>query len=150
MNRERGYFGIILILFGVVFLFGNRKTVEAEKYYSLQNIGLSGCTTDRIDYSILSIRGNTIRYVVYQFSDKDCEWVQIGEVRKAKLTLKTKYYMGNLNKLTQSAKNNDSVDEAKWMSRIYKGTVKRKMLGRYNEIQIRNGKVTKVAIRLNY
>lgn len=149
MRKKGSYFGILFMLAGVLLL-GADETVEAKKYYSLQNIGLSGCAEDDIDYSILSIRGNTVRYVKYEFSEDDYEWVAVGKIQKARLTPQTKYYMGNLSKLLKRIQKGDTVDGAKWMSRVRKGMVKKEVLGRYNEIRVKNGRVVKIAIRLNY
>ena len=86
-------FKVLIPFLAIVLLLGNGQWVEAKKYYSLQNIGLAGCTTDRTDYGILSIRGNTIKYVVYKRSYNSCEWEQVGGVKTAKFTSATRYYM---------------------------------------------------------
>ncbi len=163
---------IWIMTLGILLLFGNSKDVQAKRYYSLRDIGLSECASDNRDYSIVSIRGNTIKYIFYEFSSEKQEWIQKGKIKKAKLTGATKYYMGNPDRLSvnnSSGKNRSlrniniqknvrsrrlqtksmlSINDQKWISRVKKGTVKRKYLGRYNEIQIQNGKVIKIVIRL--
>lgn len=167
-------FRVLIPFLTIVLLLGNGQKVEAKKYYSLQNIGLTGCTTDRTDYGILSIRGNKMKYVVYKRSYNSCEWEQVGDVKTATLTSATRYYMGDSQKVSPSLKNgptkdwrndkkqtkrNDrgsryitskSIDTEKWICRVRKGIVKKNISGRNNEIRIARGKVTKVVIGLSY
>lgn len=177
MRLFQRLFWIVIPFFGLVFLLGNSNTAEAKKYYSLKDIGLSGCTTDNVDYAILSIRGNTIKYTTYKISQGNCEWERVGNVQTARLTSKTKYYMGDSKKVSNSLKKNieseknkskrannkrsgyeygrkhlakKSIDTEKWIYRVRKATIKRNIFGRNNEIQVRNGKVTKLAVRLMY
>ncbi|MGN0153477.1 MAG: hypothetical protein ACI4A3_03435 [Lachnospiraceae bacterium] len=106
MHLFRRLFLILIPIIGLVYLFGNGNTAQAKRYYSLEEIGLSGCTLDNVDYAILSIRGNTIRYTKYQIANGSCEWKQIGDVQTARLTSKTKYYMGDLKKIPDSLRKN--------------------------------------------
>ena len=119
---------------------------QAKKYYSLEDIGVACCTSDNVDYAVLSIRGNRIQYVRYERETDGVRWKQTGAVKKARLTSKTKYYMGNADRLR-----NRSVDpdKSKWISRIRKGIAKKEYGGRNNEIVIVRGKVVKLIIRLN-
>lgn len=177
MRFNKNLFWMIIAFFGLVFLLGNGNTVEAKKYYSLKEIGLSGCATDNVDYAIFSIRGNTIKYSMYKFSSKNCEWERISGVKTAKLTSKTKYYMGDSQKVSSSLKKdrengknkkvrpnnrNDKtgdnrkhftkkdINTEKWIYRVRKGTIKKNIFGRNNEIQVRNGKVMKLVVKLAY
>lgn len=179
MHLYRRLFIIMISIIGLVFLFGNGNTAQAKRYYSLKEIGLSGCTTDNVDYAILSIRGNTIRYAKYQIVNESYEWKQAGNVQTARLTSKTKYYMGDLKKIPDSLRKNKmnennkkinnnkedskirkstnrkhlikkNIDTEKWIYRVRKGSVKRNLSGRNNEIQIRNGRVIKLVINLAY
>lgn len=175
--KEKKFLWMLMITFiGVLCVFGNSKDVEARKYYSLQEIGLSGCTTDAIDYSVVSIRGNTLKYIKYQYYLGTCEWKQVGGVRSAKLNARTKYYMGNGKKVPSSLRKNGverfgknmtvgqlrtlqqkhilrkttDINTQKWIYRVRKGTIKRNIFGRHSEVQIVNGKVTKLAVKLEY
>lgn len=177
MRLFQRLFWIMIPFFGFIFLLGNSNIAEAKKYYSLKDIGLAGCITDDVDYAVLSIRGNTIKYFKYKISPKNYEWERVGDVQTARLTSKTKYYMGDSKKVSGSLKNdietgknkkkkvnnkrsryvNDkkhlakkNIDTEKWIYRVRKGTVKRNIFGRNNEIRVKNGKVTKLAVRLTY
>lgn len=177
MKLQKYILWSMITIFGIVFLLSNGKTAEAKKYYSLREIGLAGCTKDYVDYAIISIRGKTLKYVRYQYYGKSYGWKQIGSIKTAKLTSKTKYYMGNSDKVSDAVKNmsqqsNNSsqrkitragaaqkrylpkkvktIDTEKWIYRVRKGTVKRSVCGRHNEIVVNNGKVIKLAVRLTY
>lgn len=130
----------IIIIIAVLFIsvFVCNISVEAKKYYSLEDIGLSGSATDNTDYSVLSFRGNTLRYVKYEKDNESGKWKKKGKSKKAKVSSKTKYYIGYSNKLR-----NRSVDpnSTKWIARVGKKTIKKKMSGRNNEIIVRKGKV---------
>lgn len=177
MRLFQRLFWIMIVFFGLIFLLGDSNTAEAKKYYSLKEIGLTGCANDNVDYAIFSIRGNTIKYSVYKISKGSCEWERISGVKTAKLTSKTKYYMGDSKKVSSSLKehredgknkkistsdkknktmNNrkyftkKNIDTEKWIYRVRKNTIKKNIFGRNNEIQIKNGKVTKLVVRLAY
>ena len=176
MELLRKIIWVIIPLWGIVFLFGSSQTTEARKYYSLKNIGLSGCTTDSVDYGILSIRGNTVKYVKYKIAPNGYEWEQTGRIQTAKLTSSTKCYIGDSKKVSSSLKkpennkkskagNNKKVQRVsskrthitqknmnteKWIYRVRKGTLKRYITRRNNEIRVVRGKVTKIAVRLSY
>lgn len=167
-------FRVLIPFLAIVLLLGNGQKAEAKKYYSLKNIGLAGCATDRTDYGIISLRGNKMKYVIYKRSDNSCEWEQVGGVKTAKLTSATRYYMGDAQKVSPSLKNgqqkerdngrtwtrqNDrknrhitpkSIDTEQWICRVRKGIVKKNISGRNNEIRVARGKATKVVIRLSY
>lgn len=179
MELLRKIIWMMIPLFGIVFLLGNSQMAEAKKYYSLKNIGLSGCTTDNIDYGILSIRGNTVKYVKYKIAPNGYEWEKSGGVQTAKLTSSTKCYIGDSKKVSSSLKkpaigkknsksnsknkniiqkNSDkrthitrkNINTEKWIYRARKGTLKKYVSGRNNEIRVVRGKVTKIAVRLSY
>ena len=172
MRFNKHLFLMITAFFGLIFLLGSSNTAEAKKYYSLKEIGLSGCATDNVDYAVFSIRGNTIKYAIYKFSPKSREWERISGVKAAKLTSKTKYYMGDSKKVSSSLKKNKEdgknknirpnnkkdkkhfvkkdINTEKWIYRVRKGTIKKNIFGRNNEIQVKNGKVTKLIVRLVY
>jgi len=177
MELGKIVFRVMVPLIGMLFLIGNCSTSQARKYYSLQEVGLSGCTTDNVDYTIVSIRGNTIKYIKYQFSEKECKWKKVKGVQTAKLTSGTKYYVGDSRKVSKSLKKkakaadtdkkiksdkktnskrahllqkSKNIDTEKWIYRVRKGTVKKNIPGRNNEIRIVNGKVTKLAVKLTY
>lgn len=167
MKQIRYFFWIMIPLIGMIFLLGNGTVAEAKKYYSLKNIGLSGCTNDGTDYAILSIRGNVVRYEKYQIAKKTGEWKRVGKVKTAKLTGKTKYYVGDSKQvsssLRSSAKQKNStsskkylkkkkknIDTEKWIYRVQKWNIKKNISRRNNEIRIEGGKVTKLAVRLSY
>ena len=174
MKIQHKLFRVLIPFLTIVLLLGNGQRAEAKKYYSLQNIGVAGCTTDRTDYGILSIRGNNMKYVVYKKSYNSCEWEQVGDVKTAKLTSATRYYMGDSQKVSPSLKNNQkkdwrndrkqinrndrvskyvtpkSIDTEKWICRVRKTIVKKNISGRNNEIRVARGKVTKVVIGLSY
>lgn len=161
---------------GIVLLFGCCHKVEAKKYYSLKNIGLSGCTTDNVDYGILSIRGNTVKYIKYKIASNGYEWEKAGKVQTAKLTSSTKCYVGDSKKVSSSLKKpvNDkkgkisnkkktqrisskrthitqkNINTEKWIYRVQKRNLKRYISGRNNEIRVVRGKVTKIVVRLSY
>lgn len=161
---------------GIVLLFGSCLTAEAKKYYSLKNIGLSGCTTDNVDYGILSIRGNTVKYIKYKIASNGYEWEKAGKVQTAKLTSSTKCYVGDSKKVSSSLKKpanskksktsnkkkiqktsskrthitQKSINTEKWIYRVQKGNLKRYISGRNNEIRVVRGKITKIAVRLSY
>lgn len=170
MRQMQRIFKGILLLMGIALLFGNAGTAEAKKYYSLSDIGLSGSTEDKTDYVILSIRGNVVRYQRYQVS-KSNNWERVGEVETARLTSKTKCYVGDAKKVSdelrsgtrKEKKNNyyDSgrkhlvkkykdIDTVKWIYRVQKRKLKKYISGRNNEIKVAKGKVTKIAVRLSY
>lgn len=177
MRFNKHLFLMTIVFFGLIFLLGSSSTAEAKKYYSLKEIGLSGCATDNVDYAVFSIRGNTIKYAIYKFSSRSREWERVSGVKAAKLTTKTKYYMGDSKKVSSSLKKNkedgknknirpdnkkDNTGDArkhfakkdinteKWIYRVRKGTIKKNIFGRNNEIQVKNGKVTKLIVRLVY
>lgn len=170
MKQIRHLFWIVIPLIGLMFLLGNGTVAEAKKYYSLKNIGLSGCTEDDTDYGILSIRGNVIRYEIYRVSVKTGERKRIGKAKTAKLTSKTKYYVGDSKQVSSSlrkdkkrkkndhtndnkkylVKKNKNIDTEKWIYRVQKRTVKKYISRRDNEIRVSKGKVTKLAVRLSY
>ena len=176
MGVWKRFFGILIPVIGLLFIMGNETNAEAKKYYSLQDVGLSGCTTDDVDYTIVSVRGNTIKYIEYQFSEKTQKWKKVKGVQTAKLTSDTKYYMGNSKKVSSSlkkkntGKNNTTtknnkksnskktrltpkvkdINTEKWIYRVRKGIIKKNLLRRNNEIRIVKGKVTKLAVGLTY
>ncbi len=175
MKSGKRLLGIFVLFIGIMVILGNGKTAEAEKYYSLQEVGLSGCVTDNVNYTIVSIRGNTIKYIKYQCSGKKCAWKRVEGIKTAKLTSKTKYYMGNSEKVSDSLKKKEqkgktskqnnkkektkkrqlpkktkNINTEKWISKVRKGTIKKNMYGRNNEIRIVKGKVTKLAVNLSY
>lgn len=156
-------FVIWVIAFAACLLHG--ETAFAKKYYSLQEIGLSGCTTDDVDYGILSVKGKTVKYVKYRLSKQTKRWVQVGEIRTAKLTSKTKYYMGNANKVSSTVKGgsskkqaakkkmrraNHNIDTEKWITRTNKSKMKNSLCSRNNEICISKGKITKIIVNIAY
>lgn len=134
--------GMVLLLC-MVMVYGN--TSYAKKYYSLDDIGLTGCASDNTDYSIISIRGNQLKYVKYSREKGSTRWKQDGQIRKAKLSSKTKYYMGNSGRLRNRSAN---LDTSKWISRVRKSTVKKEFSGRSNEIVVARGKVLKLVTGL--
>ena len=169
------FFGIFVLFIGMLVILGNGKMAEARKYYSLQEVGLSGCTADNVDYTIVSIRGNTIKYIQYKFLPKTCRWKKVNSMQTAKLTSGTKYYIGNSDKVSNSLKENvengksskknskkvntkkmrlpkkaKNINTEKWIYRVSKGTLKKNLHGRNNEIRVVNGKVTKLAVKLSY
>lgn len=176
MELLRKIIWVIIPLWGIVFLFGSSQTTEARKYYSLKNIGLSGCTTDSVDYGILSIRGNTVKYVKYKIAPNGYEWEQTGRIQTAKLTSSTKCYIGDSKKVSSSLKKPENnkkskagnkkkvqrvsskrthitqknINTEKWIYRVRKGTLKRYITRRNNEIRVVRGKITKIAVRLSY
>lgn len=178
MSKIRKYFLLINLCLIVLFSFSVSKKVEAKKYYSLSDIGLKGCTTDFVDYAIISIRGNKVKYAKYKLSDSHCGWEQTGGIKSAILTSNTKYYIGDAERIPNETKSatskkknkNDKMDEVKknlkrnmhlpkkvknidtqkWLYRVRKGKAKRNIGKRNNEIVIKNGKVSKLAIRLTY
>lgn len=175
MRRLRKQIWMIVSVLGMLFLFGNSQIAEAKKYYSLRDIGLSGCTTDNVDYGILSIRGNTVKYVQYNMSNKGSARGRAGKVQTAKLTSATKYYIGDASKVSNSLKKRGieklnqkalkemqksnskrtfiakkNINTEKWIYRARKGTLKKYISGRNNEIRVAKGKVTKIAVRLSY
>lgn len=177
MGVWKRFLGILVPLIGLIFIMGNGTTAQAKKYYSLQDVGLSGCTTDDTDYTIVSIRGNIIKYIEYRFSEKTQKWKKVKGVQNAKLTSNTKYYMGNSKKVSASLKNQGvgkdntttvknntkekvkktrltpkvkDINTEKWIYRVRKGVIKKNLSGRNSEIRIVKGKVTKLAVGLTY
>lgn len=171
MKLGKRLLGIFVLLVGVLVILGNGKTAEAGRYYSLCEVGLSDCTTDDVNYTIVSIRGNTIKYIKYRFSQKRCVWEKVKGLQTAKLTSRTKYYMGNSKKVSDSLKKKveagknskkgkvkkthlpkktKNINMEKWIYKVQKGTIKKNMHGRDNEIRVVNGKVTKLAVNLSY
>ena len=175
MRLGKCFFGVFVFFVGILVILGNGKTAEARKYYSLQEVGLSGCTADNVDYTIVSIRGNAIKYIKYQFFSKTCRWKKVSGIQTAKLTSGTKYYIGNSDKVSDSLKKNaengksskmnskkvntkkmhlsqktKNINTEKWIYRVSKGTLKKNLHGRNNEIRVVNGKVTKLAVKLSY
>lgn len=106
MKLVQQLFYLMIPFIGIIFLFGSSDIVEANKYYSLQEIGLSGCATDSVDYAILSIRGNTVKYMKYQISKDRQEWKPVSGVQTGKLTSKTKCYVGDARKVSNHLKSN--------------------------------------------
>ena len=159
---------------GILFILSNAQIAEAKKYYSLRDVGLKGCTTDNLDYGILSIRGNTVKYVKYELANNGYEWRKVGNVQSAKLTSATKYYVGDSGKVSGSLKKQGTenknykssknsikntkrmhmgkkdINSVKWIYRVRKATIKKYISSRNNEIRIVKGKVTKIAVRLSY
>ena len=146
MKQIRHIFCVVIFLIGMIFLLGTGNVAQAKKYYTLNEIGLSDCTQDDIDYCILSIRGNVIRYEVYQQSKTTCEWERIGDVKTAKMTSKTKCYVGDAEQVSSSLKKDTkqtkkivannmnkrhlikkskNIDTEKWIFRIQKRAVKK-------------------------
>lgn len=175
MKRLRKQICMIISVLGMLFLFANCQITEAKKYYSLRDIGLSGCTTDSVDYGILSIRGNKVKYIQYKISSNGYTWEKVGNVQTAKLTSATKYYVGDASKVSNSLKKQGdteayletlevlqrsngrrryitpkNINTEKWIYRVRKGTLKKYLSGRNNEIRIVKGKVTKIVVRLSY
>ena len=175
MGVWKRFFGILIPVIGLLFIMGNETNAEAKKYYSLQDVGLSGCTTDDVDYTIVSIRGNTIKYIEYQFSEKTQKWKKVKGIQTAKLTSDTKYYMGNSKKVSTSLKKEDTdkndtvkkdkkvklqkkrltpkvkdINTEKWIYRVRKGVIKKNIHKRNSEIRIVQGKVSKIAVGLTY
>lgn len=142
MNRGLMFYAVLA---GIVLVMLYGSTVQAKKYYTLEEIGLEGCATDETDYAIISLRRNQVQYLKYKKSKENGKWHQTGEVKRAKLTPKTKYYMGNGGKLRNRSVDPDT---SKWISRVRKSVVKREFTGRNNELQVKNGRVTKLVIRL--
>lgn len=175
MRLGKRFLGTFILFIGMLVLLGNSKTAEARKYYSLQEVGLCGCTADNVDYTIVSIRGNTIKYIQYKFLPETCRWKKVNNMQTAKLTSGTKYYIGNSEKVSNSLKKNaenkknskhggkkgktkkthlpqkaKDINTEKWIYRVRKGTIKKNIHGRNSEIKIVNGKVTKLAVKLSY
>lgn len=181
VRRYRYYMAFAILCLAMCCVLGNRTTVKAQKYYSLRELGLSGCTDDNVDYGILSIKGNTLRYVIYKYSSETKRWLRVGGTKTAKLTSKTKYYMGNADQISSSVKNagktvsktekkkqnyekkqqkkngkrnlmkkTGNINTEKWISRTYKGKVKKRMHVTNNEIEVSKGKATKVLVGINY
>lgn len=167
MKQIWHFLWIMIPLLGMIVLLENGTVAEAKKYYSLKDIGLSGCTNDGTDYAILSIRGNVVRYEKYQISKKTGEWERVGKVKTAKLTGKTKYYVGDSKQVSSSLqskakskksisnkkylmKKQKNIDTEKWIYRVQKWNIKKNISRRNNEIRIVGGKVTKLAVRLSY
>lgn len=181
VRRYEYYVAFVILCLAMCYMFGNRTTVKAQKYYSLKEIGLSGCTEDDVDYGILSIKGNTMRYVIYKYSSETKRWLRVGGTKTAKLTSKTKYYMGNADQISSTVKNTGkpvtktkkkkqsceikqqkkngkrnlmkktgNINTEKWISRTYKGKVKKRMHVTNNEIQVSKGRATKVLVGIDY
>lgn len=138
-------------------------TAMAAKYYSLKEIGMSGCTEDRVDYGILSIKGKTVKYVKYELSEKTNRWVQTGGVKTAKLTAKTKYYLADPDKISTASQSKSrsktskktkktmrkkpkGINTEKWILKTNKSSIKKHLQVRNNEIRIVKGKITKILI----
>ncbi len=143
------------------------ETAFAKKYYSLQEIGLSGCTNDDVDYGILSVKGKTVKYIKYKLSKRTNRWVKVGQTKTAKITSKTKYYMGNAGKVSSAVKNGKdsakkkvtkkrmkrmqrNINTEKWITRTNKRKIKNSLCPRNNEIRISKGKITKILINIAY
>lgn len=157
---------ILMMAFTVlmaVYSAGGQTAFAATKYYSLKELGMSGCTTDRVDYGVLSIKGKTVRYVKYELSEKTNRWVQTGGVKTATLTSKTKYYLADPAKISSDSqpagrnktpkkakktmrKKPRSIDTEKWILKTNKRKIKKHLQVRNNEIRIVKGKVTKILI----
>lgn len=162
----------VLVVFVVFFMalavcMTSSETAFAKKYYSLQEIGLSGCTKDNVDYGILSVKGKTVKYVKYKLSKQTNCWVKVGETKTAKVTSKTKYYMGNASKVSTAVKSEKSnskkqaakktmrrkqrnINTEKWITRTNKSKIKNSLCPRNNEIRISKGKITKILINIAY
>lgn len=69
---------------------------NAKKYYSMEELGVSKFSGTPY-YEIGSWKGNTITYRKYDTS-KGSDRPKIGSWKKAKITKKTKYYVGNANR----------------------------------------------------
>ena len=171
MKQMQRIFKRILLIMGVVLLFCSVRTAEAKKYYSLSDVGLSGSAKDEVDYAILSIRGNKVRYQKYQISGSGYKRERVGKIKTAKLTSKTKCYVGDSKKVPDELRQNgrmgkkknryDSgkkhlvkkykdINTVKWIYRVQKRKLKKYISGRNNEIKVVKGKVTKIAVRLSY
>lgn len=169
LQNIRLFICAFVMLLAVRGYWNSSKAVQAKKYYSLQEIGLTGCTKDDIDYGIVSVRGNTIRYVTYQYESNQKCWKRTYGIKVAKLTSATKYYIGcssqvsndlkemqkNKNGNTSKAKKKmrrarKSIDTEKWILRTRKSKVKRNLCIRNNEIFIQKGKVQKILVGNTY
>ncbi|MDO5156832.1 MAG: hypothetical protein Q4D51_12800 [Eubacteriales bacterium] len=164
---------MIIFTFAVCVLFTCVDTAHAKKYYTLREIGMSDCACDQVDYNILSVRGRTLKYEKYEKIPNSTMWRKVGDVKSAKLTKNTKYYMGNSRKISvgtrkklqqevknQFKKNNkantkkqkmdyrEALNAEKWIYRIQKKNAKKGYSSRNNHLVIEKGKVIKWVTQL--
>lgn len=141
---------VLFLLAAIMFVSSLSLNAHASsRYYSFKQLGVKN--RDKLPkYKIVSVKGNTVKY------KKVLRWIETEEgatvvfekkVRSAKLTKKTRYYVGSLKKYNQeSEKRYSSYTQFKWIKRVNKKVFKKKSKGWGCEdlVFLKNGKVIKI------
>lgn len=144
---------IMAVIFAALMLICVPHTAHAKKYYSAKQVGLTGkndIMQGRL-YSIISVKGKKVRYCKVSFSSKggDDLGLTFGKTKTAKLTSKTKYYIGEPSRFWQLGGNTGDrakYSRIKWIRKVNKKSFV-SSLGRrqwWDHIIVKNGKVQKI------
>lgn len=99
MNKfQKGVFAVYVLALALC-IFPIIRSEAADKYSSPISLGIRG----ESPYAIKLIKGNVLTYYKYKYgTDAHGEYciVRVGSYKKAKVTPKTKYWVGNIRKLS--------------------------------------------------
>ena len=142
---------VLLLLVVVGSLFCAADMVQAKTYYSTKQVGLTG-KYDFITgqkYRIVSIKGNTVRYRTVTTVPTEYEFkLKFGKMKTAKLTSKTKYYIGDIKVFNNNT--NPVFQNKKWITKVKKAAFTKALNGKgwWDRIIVKSGKVKKIFINM--
>lgn len=139
---------VISMILCVAMLCGMCMTADARTYYTGNQVKWSNNKV-----RIVSIKGNKVTYRKVRYVNNGYfDEAVAGKKRTAKLTSKTKYYFGSPNrlfKLMEKSRYTKNHMTLKWIYRVKKSTFRKAINKSYwDQIQIKNGKVTRIFTKM--
>ena len=140
---------LVLVLMNLVCCFS--ITANATKYLSLKNVGLKKFQSmDK--YRIISISGKTVRYGMIKTVPKNDDFeIKVVKIKTAKLTSKTKYYLGSIKEFNKTLlPNGASFLNKKWITKVNKSKFKKALTGKewWDVVVVKNGKAVKLFTKM--
>ena len=140
-----------ILLAALVMMFCFSATAYA-KYVSLKTVGLTDFQ-NMTKFRIVSVNGNTVRYRKVKIGSKNGDVdITFGKIKTAKLTKKTKYYVGSVNRYNKTFTKGASTAflDKKWIKRVSKSKFKKVLTGKewWDVVVVKKGKVVKIFTKM--
>ena len=143
--KKRSIISFVLVMSLVASCILNNSVSMAKKYYSLKKVGIKKYYYS-YDIEVVSLKGKTLTYdEVYRVTE-----IQETRVRKkAKITNKTKYYIGDAERFVEKGGYNNQADSVnvKWLNKVSKKKFFKSLTRdnyNYAVICVKNGKIVSI------
>ncbi len=139
---------LLVLLLTAVMIIASVLPVEAKTYYTGNQLYLNNKKVQ-----IVKIVGNKVTYRSVTYVQKDYYMdIKYGKKKTAKLTSKTKYYLGDASryrKLLSQSNYKKTPMTLKWIYKVNKKTFSKNIgSGNWDQIQIKNGKVVRIFAKM--